>query len=77
MKKKKLNHHVHYQFHQKKLIINQLTVKLNSQTDPSYQVTNDSYFDSLFDGDYFRKTSTNDYQSLNSSYQQPISTQIN
>jgi hypothetical protein len=39
---------------------------------PKYQVPHDSYFDSLFDGDYFRKTS-NDY-SLNSSYQQPKST---
>jgi hypothetical protein len=46
--------------------------KAKPTNDPTYQVPHDSYFDSLFDGDYFRKTS-NDY-SLNSSYQQPKST---
>jgi hypothetical protein len=37
--------------------------------DPNYQIQQDSYFDSLFDGDYFR----NDYAG-NSSYHQPLST---
>ncbi len=38
----------------------------------SYDRRNESYFDSLFDGNYYRKTSTNQ-QSLNSSYQQSLS----
>jgi hypothetical protein len=29
--------------------------------DPNYQVNSESYFDSLFDGDYFRKPNSNDY----------------
>ena len=40
----------------------------NKIREQSFQMRNNSYFDSLFDGNFYRKTSTNQ-QSLNSSYQ--------
>lgn len=60
---------------QKKPDNRSLTNKTKSITDTksrdtTYQATHDSYLDSLFDGDFFRKPLTTDY-SLNTSYQQP------
>ncbi|CAF4318693.1 unnamed protein product, partial [Rotaria sordida] len=35
--------------------------------EPTYEIQHDSYFDTLFEGNYFRKPSTNNY-SINSSF---------
>ncbi|CAF1092379.1 unnamed protein product [Rotaria sp. Silwood1] len=41
--------------------------------EPTYEAPHDSYFDTLFEGDFFRKPSTNNY-SISSSFHQPKST---
>jgi hypothetical protein len=56
----------------KKVDTKPVNSKTKPPTDPTYQPTNDSYFDSLFDGDYFRKQTSNNY-SLNSSLPQSTS----
>jgi hypothetical protein len=45
----------------------------NKINNTAFQMRNNSYFDSLFDGNFFRKTSTN-RQNGNSSYQQSFAT---
>lgn len=59
----------------KKLDNKSMTNKTKSITDSksrdsTYQIPQESYFDSLFEGDYFRNQLITDY-SLSSSYQQP------
>jgi hypothetical protein len=47
------------------------TANDNKIRETSFQMRNNSYFDSLFDGNFFRKSSTNQ-QGLNSSYQRSL-----